>query len=55
MSIFIMILLLSLLILVHEVGHFIAARAFGIKVEKKNVSNKQKQKKKIYTETLNLP
>lgn len=34
MSIFIMILLLSLLILVHEVGHFIAARAFGIKVEK---------------------
>ena len=34
MSIFIMILLLSLLILVHEVGHFIAARAYGIKVEK---------------------
>ena len=34
MSILIMILLLSLLILVHEVGHFIAARAFGIKVEK---------------------
>ena len=34
MSIFIMILLLSLLILVHEAGHFIAARAFGIKVEK---------------------
>ena len=34
MSIFIMILLLSLLILVHEVGHFLAARAFGIKVEK---------------------
>lgn len=34
MSIFIMILLLSLLILVHEVGHFIAARAFGIRVEK---------------------
>ena len=29
-----MILLLSLLILVHEAGHFIAARAFGIKVEK---------------------
>jgi len=34
MSIIIMILLLSLLILVHEFGHFIAARAFGIKVEK---------------------
>ena len=34
MSIFIMILLLSLLILVHEAGHFMAARAFGIKVEK---------------------
>ena len=34
MSIIIMILLLSLLILVHEAGHFIAARAFGIKVEK---------------------
>ncbi len=34
MSILIMILLLSLLIFVHEVGHFIAARAFGIKVEK---------------------
>ena len=29
-----MILLLSLLILVHEAGHFLAARAFGIKVEK---------------------
>lgn len=34
MSILIMILLLSLLILVHEAGHFWAARAFGIKVEK---------------------
>ena len=34
MSILIMILLLSLLILVHEAGHFIAARAFGIKVDK---------------------
>lgn len=34
MSILIMILLLSLLILVHEAGHFIAARAFGVKVEK---------------------
>ena len=34
MSILIMILLLSLLILVHEIGHFMAARAFGIKVEK---------------------
>ena len=34
MSIFIMIILLSLLILVHEAGHFMAARAFGIKVEK---------------------
>ena len=34
MSILIMILLLSLLILVHEAGHFMAARAFGIKVEK---------------------
>ena len=34
MSIIIMILLLSLLILVHEAGHFLAARAFGIKVEK---------------------
>ena len=34
MSILIMILLLSLLILVHEAGHFMAARAFGIKVDK---------------------
>lgn len=34
MSIFIMILLLSLLILVHEAGHFFAARAFGIRVDK---------------------
>lgn len=34
MSIIIMILLLSLLILVHEAGHFCAARAFGIRVEK---------------------
>lgn len=34
MSIIIMILLISLLILVHEAGHFIAARAFGIKVDK---------------------
>ncbi len=34
MSVFIMILLLSLLILVHEAGHFLAARAFGIKVDK---------------------
>ena len=34
MSIIIMILLLSLLILVHEAGHFLAARAFGIRVEK---------------------
>ncbi len=34
MSILIMILLLSLLILVHEAGHFMAAKMFGIKVEK---------------------
>ncbi len=34
MAIIIMILLLSLLILVHEAGHFLAARAFGIKVDK---------------------
>lgn len=34
MSIIIMIILLSILILVHEAGHFLAARAFGIKVEK---------------------
>ena len=34
MSILIMILLLSLLILVHEIGHYLAARAFGIRVEK---------------------
>lgn len=34
MSIIIMILLLSLLILVHEAGHFFTARAFGIKVDK---------------------
>lgn len=34
MSIFIMILLLGLLIFVHEAGHFLAARAFGIKVER---------------------
>ena len=34
MSILIMLILLSILILVHEAGHFLAARAFGIKVEK---------------------
>ena len=34
MSIIIMIILLSILILVHEAGHFFAARTFGIKVEK---------------------
>ena len=34
MSIVIMILLLSMLILVHEAGHFFVARAFGMKVEK---------------------
>ena len=34
MSIIIMILLLSLLILVHEAGHFFAARAFDIRVDK---------------------
>ena len=34
MSIIIMILLLSLLILVHEAGHFFVARACGIKVDK---------------------
>lgn len=34
MSIIIMLLLLSVLILVHEMGHFLAARFFGIKVDK---------------------
>lgn len=34
MSIIIMVLLLCFLILVHEFGHFIAARALGIKVDK---------------------
>lgn len=34
MSIVIMILLISVLILVHEAGHFLAARMFGIKVDK---------------------
>ena len=34
MSIIIMILLLSFLVLVHEAGHFYAARALGIKVSK---------------------
>lgn len=34
MSIVLMIILLSILILVHEAGHFVAARIFGIKVEK---------------------
>ena len=34
MSVIIMLLLLSLLILVHEAGHYFAARAFGIKVSK---------------------
>ena len=42
MSILIMILLLSLLILVHEAGHFIAARAFGIKVEKFEVDKRNR-------------
>lgn len=34
MSIIIMILLLSVLVLVHEAGHFFAAKMFGMKVEK---------------------
>ena len=34
MNIIIMLLLISLLILVHELGHFLAARFFGIKVDK---------------------
>ena len=34
MSIIIMLLLLSLLIIVHELGHLIAALSFGIKVDK---------------------
>ena len=34
MSIIIMILLLSFLVLIHEFGHFIAAKAFGMKVDK---------------------
>ncbi len=34
MSIIIMILLLSVLILVHEAGHFFAAKAFKMKVSK---------------------
>lgn len=34
MSIILMILLLSVLVLVHELGHFIAARSFGIKVDR---------------------
>ncbi|MFI3301204.1 MAG: RIP metalloprotease RseP [Candidatus Gastranaerophilales bacterium] len=34
MSVLIMILLLSILILVHEAGHYFAARAFGMKVQK---------------------
>ena len=34
LSIVIMILLLSFLVLVHEAGHFFAARALGIKVTK---------------------
>src|SRR5574344_1246933 len=34
MPIIIMLILLSILILVHEAGHFLAAKAFGIKVEK---------------------
>ena len=27
---------LSLLVILHELGHFLAARAFGIKVEKRS-------------------
>ncbi len=34
MNVIIMLLLISLLILVHELGHFLSARALGIKVEK---------------------
>lgn len=34
MSIIIMILLLSFLVLIHELGHFFAAKAFGIRVDK---------------------
>ena len=34
MSIIIMILLLSFLVLVHELGHFLAAKAFGMRVDK---------------------
>src|SRR5574344_2317436 len=34
MAIIIMLILLSILILVHEAGHFLTAKAFGIKVDK---------------------
>lgn len=34
MSILLMLIFLSILILVHEAGHFLAAKAFGMKVEK---------------------
>ena len=34
MSIIIMLILLSILILVHEAGHYLAARMFGMKVDK---------------------
>ena len=34
MNILIMILLISFLIMIHELGHFMAAKAFGMKVEK---------------------
>ena len=43
MSIIIMLLLLSILILVHEAGHFLAAKAFGIKVDKDKVSLRQRE------------
>ena len=32
MNIIIMLILISLLVLVHELGHYLAARAFGIQV-----------------------
>ena len=34
MNIIIMLLLISFLILIHELGHFMSARALGIKVDK---------------------
>lgn len=52
MTVFLVILFLSLLILVHELGHFLAAKLFGIKVEEFGIGFPPKIWSKKIGETL---